>query len=381
MKNLLKVFPFIVMLVTSCSADKGIHKQTVLNVVDKLDTSAFKLSCIYIGAKANKVDRFIEFAKKHGLNAFVVDIKNDHGELTCDLGVKDLPYNKEIKDIKSFLTKCNENGIYTIARIVAFKDKIKTESDPEMAILNLDGSVHVDKENMRWLNPYNKAARDYVIRIAKLTAQLGFDEIQFDYIRLPHYNKSVQETNIKNCVDKESKVQVINRFLKEAVSEIHKLGKKVSVDVFGCTIPGSLPNDDVKISQKNLGQDYIAIAQIADYICPMIYPSHWPTQSFKIKFPDLEPYKVVLHAMNLSNKALGDNYKKVRPWIQAFSATWLQNGAWKAYGITELQQQIDATKDNYLNEFSLWNPSAKYSFHSKERSNNRNQRTCYKRCS
>ncbi len=357
MKNLLKVFPFIVMLVTICSADKGIHKQTVLNVVDKLDTSAFKLSCIYIGAKASKVDRFIELAKNHRLNAFVVDIKNDHGEITCDLGVKDLPYNKEIKDIKSFLTKCKENGIYTIARIVAFKDKIKTESNPEMAILNLDGSVHVDKENMRWLNPYNKAARDYVIHIAKLTAQLGFDEIQFDYIRLPHYNKSVQETNIKNCVAKESKVQVINRFLKEAVSEIHKLGKKVSVDVFGCTIPGSLPNDDVEISQKNLGQDYVAIAQIADYICPMIYPSHWPKQSFSISLPDLEPYKVVLHAMRFSNKALGDNYKKVRPWIQAFSATWLPNGAWKAYGITELQQQIDATKDNYLNEFSMWNSS------------------------
>ncbi len=327
-------------------------------ISETLKCENFVIRAIYVGA-SDRIANKIQFAKKHSINAFVIDVKNDIGEITCDLG--NYKSNKNIRDIRSLLIGLKKEGIYTIARIVVFKDKLKIEENPNLAIINKDGSVYIDKEKKSWLNPYSEEVQNYIIDIAKLAAKAGFDEIQFDYIRFPPF-KNLYQTKIENNLKMISKIQLINEFLKKAVNELHKLNVKVSVDVFGCIIPdcmGKLTQE----SSENLEQNYKDIAQIADYICPMIYPSHWPIDSFKIEYPDLDPFTIVKKSMELSKKALGLGLsQKVRPYLQAFSATWLKKGSWKFYKLKDIQTQIDALTYSQIRQFCLWNPAGNYKF-------------------
>ncbi|MDR1391461.1 MAG: putative glycoside hydrolase [Holosporales bacterium] len=327
---------------------------------EEFECDNFEIKGMYVGEFGNILIKKISTAKKLGINAFVIDIKNDFGEITCDLGDEKVKSNRSIKDIKSLLETLKKEGIYTIARIVSFKDKEKTKTNSELAIKNKNGTVYVDREKMVWLNPYKKGTQDYVLKIAKLAAKAGFDEIHFDYIRIPPF-RNLENTDIWEDVKKKSKICIINEFIKIATKELHEMGVKVSAAVFGCTIPMSLGNVTTK-SSANIGQDYIAIASEVDYICPMIYPSHWPDGSFGIPHPDLVPYGIVEKSMLYSNAALQSISKKARPWIQAFTATWLKFGAWKNYGKKQVQEQINALKKHEINGFLLWNSKARYSF-------------------
>ena len=324
-----------------------------------IDSSKCKICGVYVSAP-NKIERILKSIVK-GVNAVVIDIKDDFGNITYDLeSDKYKPYYKTAPKIRNIISELKARGIYTIARIVAFKDKKKTSSDHKMAIMNNNGTLYVDKEKMSWLNPYKSEVQDYLIDIAKLVADAGFDEVQFDYIRFSHYNSMLQHTNVWKEIKRKSKIKVINEFLSKTVKILHKKGVKMSVDVFGCIIPESIGT--YKSDSENLGQDYVEIANIVDYICPMIYPSHWPANSCGVPKPDLDPYKITNIVMKLSHKALGNNQKKVRPWLQAFTARWLKKGMWKKYRIKEIQEQINASTKNDVSGICLWNPQGNYVF-------------------
>ena len=331
------------------------------NSDSKMSCSDFEIRGAYIGASNNILQK-IQKLKKLNMNAVVIDIRNEDGEITCDICNKEFPKRTCIKNIKKLLQNLKSQGIYTIARIVTFRNKIKQNSHLE--IKNQDGSCYVDNEKMRWLNPYDKRVFEYIGKIVIETAKLGFDEIQFDYIRLPQY-KSLENTSISYDLKKKSKVQIINEFLDYIVPKIHKYKVKVSVDVFGCVIPECLCARSAS-SSKLIGQDFKQIIEKVDYICPMIYPSHWPVDSFGIEKPDLKPYDIVKISMEYAKKATPKQLHKIRPWIQAFSASWLKIGFWKKYGIKELQEQIDALKDVGIKQYCFWNPSSNYNVYTKE---------------
>ena len=334
---------------------------TVFCQVRKLDCEDFNIRGMYVGA-SDSIFNKIGLAKQLKINAFVIDVRDDFGDITCDLGDSKIKSEKYIKDIKSLLNVLKKNGIYTIARIATFKNKMKKgrTADVPFLIKNKDGSIYFDKEKVSWINPYKKEVQKYILKIAKLAAKAGFDEIQFDYIRFPPF-KSLENTEVAEFLKKKSKIELINEFLDFVVPSLHELKIKVSADVFGCVIPETMGILSAE-SSKNLGQDYMSIASKVDYICPMIYPSHWPIDSFDIKYPDLEPYKIVKKSMEYSNNALKHQSNKTRPWIQAFSATWLKNGIWKEYTIKQVQDQINALRESGIKEFCLWNPSARYNY-------------------
>lgn len=325
----------------------------------ELDCQDFELCGIYVGA-SNDILNKVEKAKNLNINAVVIDIKNDCGEITCDLENPKIKYTSYIKNIKQLLTRLKSMGIYTIARIVTFKDKFQSSMSKKFAIRNVDGTIYVDEEKMSWTNPYSKKVWIYLTEIAEAAAKLGFDEIQFDYIRLPQY-ESLEKTSIKQELQAKSKMQIINEFLDFIVPKIRSHGAKVSADVFGCVIPEALGENSSQ-SSKKLGQNYIQMAEKIDYICPMIYPSHWPAGSLGIEKPDLNPGKIVQYSMKYSNMALSNKKSKARPWIQAFTATWLKCGYWKKYGMKELQEQVNALKALGIKQFCFWNTSANYEF-------------------
>jgi hypothetical protein len=310
------------------------------------------------------VDKIIEKVKSYGANAVVIDIKNDLGETTYAINAPGVKIAKKcIPDLRALLNTLKNNGIYTVGRIVAFKDSVRTDT----CIKNKDGSLWIDKEKSSWLNPYDMNVWVYLKNIAVQAVKDGFDEIQFDYIRFSSYLKDMPRFFRGNNLSFRARQDVINQFLDYVCRHIHALGAAVSVDVFGCVIEGTTDTpenpDTARRSALILGQNYVEIARRVDYICPMIYPSHYPNDTpFGIKYPDLEPYNVVRATMLASNNMLKGVDQKpiatVRPYLQAFTAKWLSN--YQKYGRAQIFEQIKAVEDVGLKQWGLFNFSLNY---------------------
>jgi hypothetical protein len=311
------------------------------------------IKSVYIGSHYNATE-ILKLLKNYDANAVVIDVKNDLGELTFDMNVPNKILSpKKIPDIKSLLATLKRRGIYTVARIVAFKDMVRTD----LHVKNKDGSSWVDREKQTWLEQNNKATWEYIKNIGEEAAKFGFDEIQLDYLRFSSYSKTTHQ-NL-------SRIETINKFLDYFCDRMHKLGIPVSVCVFGCTIEGTVDTEtETGMTAKSsaiIGQDYVEIAKRVDYICPMIYPSHYPSGTpIGIQYPDLEPYKVAYATMQKSEKMLENEPKSaiVRPYLQAFTATWLKPH--QAYTQKQIQEQIKAIKDAKLVQYGLFNFTINY---------------------
>ena len=138
-------------------------------------------------AGTDNMDNLIALVDETELNALVIDIKNDEGYVVCEM---DSPTVSEVGSVKRYvrdmpglIQKCKEKGIYLIARIVAFKDPLLAEAKPEWSLHLADGSIFRDKSGLAWVNPYEEAVWDYLVEVALEAVEMGFDEIQFDYIR------------------------------------------------------------------------------------------------------------------------------------------------------------------------------------------------------
>lgn len=297
------------------------------------------------------------------LNAMVIDVKDDNGEISY---VSNVPMVKEleadsvpkIRDIHTVIDTLNQNDIYPIARIVTFKDDKTATKHSELSIKSKDGSVWRDYKKVAWLNPYNEASWEYPISVAEEAADMGFKEIQFDYVRFPtdgdrsliDYGQAGKDKTMS---------QAISGFLSYARERLRKKGVIVSADVYGLV---TTVKDDMGI-----GQNLEDSASAADVLCPMVYPSHYAYGSYGIKYPDLEPYKTVYTSLSTAKQRIdsmsADTPKaKIRPWLQDFTGSWLKpRAAYKVYTAEDVRAQIKAAYDSGLNEWILWNAVNKYS--------------------
>lgn len=303
------------------------------------------------------------------INTVVIDLKNDEGRITCNI---DTPIVTEIgacknyvQDIEVLIKTLKDRGLYVIARVVAFRDPYLAEKKPEWSLHTSDGSLYRDKQGMAWVDPYCKEVWDYLVEVGTVAKEVGFDEVQFDYIRFS------TDSTMKNVVyDEErtqgrSKTDVITEFCQYAYENLASQGLFVSADVFG-TIIGS------EIDANAVGQIYTDMAKHLDYICPMVYPSHYGPGNFGLEYPDKQPYETILGAMQKS-KAVMDkaadeddhihNQAIVRPWLQDFTASYLGEGKYITYGYEEVQQQIQAVLDAGYDEWMLWSAANRYHLH------------------
>ena len=294
------------------------------------------------------------------LNAMVIDIKNDEGIVTYRMEepmVEKLgAATAYIRDLPELIRRLKEEqNLYLIARIVAFKDPLLAAERPELCIRKKDGSIFLDKNNLAWVNPYEKEVWDYLVTLGKEAAGVGFDEIQFDYIRFPTEIPDEAVDYGEEAVEK-SKTDVITEFTAYAYEQLSPLGVQVSADVFGTVIDNE--NDAALV-----GQDYGAMAMHLDYICPMIYPSHYRDGVYGIEHPDLQPYETIMAALQASEEILngipeGEHRAVVRPWLQDFTATWIAHH--QSYGGEQVRQQIQAVYDSGYKEWLLWNAKCSY---------------------
>ena len=324
---------------------------------EKVDAKGIYVNTAYLGrGNYPDIDDLIALIDETELNAMVIDIKDDVGSILFDaqhplineIGSETL----YIKDLPAFVTKLKEHDIYCIARIVCFKDQVATKKNPEIAVRNHDGSIYVDKEGERWLNPYSEKAWEYIVEIAKEAAEAGFDEINFDYLRTSA-SASFTKADFGGLNEGKTKIDAITGFVKYACQELKPMGVFVSGDVFG-TIINSVADGE------SIGQSYVGLSRYLDYICPMVYPSHYSFGYGGLKYPDTKPFQLMLMEMKSSVKKLsvieeGEFRAEVRPWVQDFTASYLGAGRYATYGPQEIRAQISAVYSVGYDEWLLWN--------------------------
>ena len=314
-------------------------------------------------AGGSKFNQLLELIEKTELNAMVIDIKEDHGYLTFKpeegSPYEDIAQNY-INDPKELLKILEEKGVYPIARIVVFKDSVLAKKRPDLSFTK-NGKVWVNNRGEAFVNPFQKEVWEYNVDIAKTAAELGFREIQFDYVRFPEgFERRDKELDYDlgaygefEGSEVKQRVEAVTDFVAYAREELQYYNVDVSVDIFGysATIEEA----------PGIGQNFSKIASNVDVISSMIYPSHW-TSYFGIAQPDREPYKLVNEYAKVENEVLGklENKPLSRPWIQDFEAPWLYSGPVFQYGVAEVEAQIRALNENGIDEFLLWNAGNVY---------------------
>jgi len=289
--------------------------------------------------------------RDNALNALVIDIKSSRGHITYR---SNIPLAREIgaqhvrplKDLPDFLADLKAKGIYTIARIVVFKDDLLARNHPEFAAHTPEGELWLDREQLGWTDPFNSQVWDYNIAVAEEAARFGFDEVQFDYIRFPSRSDLV----FSRPTDDDSRVSAINGFLERARQRLARYPVYLSANIFGyiCWKP-----EDGKI-----GQRLIDLASRVDYLSPMLYPSGFSVGIPGFRNPVANPYEVIAHSLQQAEQFSGLAAVRFRPWLQAFRDYAYDR---RFFNGEEIHAQINASDANGSQGWMLWNATSRFS--------------------
>lgn len=315
-----------------------------------LRPKALYLSVFGVGSRTLR-EAALDLIETTELNAVVIDVKGDRGlipyrsavPLATRAGAQRVI---TIPDLPGLLAALRQRGIYTIARIVVFKDDPLASARPDLAVHRRDGSRYRDREGLSWTDPYSPEVRAYNIDVAREAAQAGFDEIQFDYARLP------DATGLAYRVPdtQQHRVAAIDGFLQEARTALAPYNVFLAIDIFGyvCWNP-----DDTRI-----GQQLEHIAELVDYISPMLYPSSFQFGIPGYRNPVQHPYEIVRLSLERALERTRLPPVRFRPWLQAFP-DYAFGG--RLFTAGEVRRQITAAEDIGTNGWMLWNPHNRYS--------------------
>lgn len=323
-----------------------------------------EVKAIYINDKAiYELDDYIDLAKELGANALVIDIRDSHivtVKLDCMKEYSISSYNAgmfEKEEFKQMMSKVKENGLYLIARITAFKDNNFAYDHPEECIIDLEENAPLIYGEANWPTAYSRKMWEYNIEISKeCIRDLGFNEIQFDYVRFPeqtdYYADKLQILDLQNKYN-ESRAEAIQRFLMYAADEIHSVHGYLAACVFGET-----SNSYVAA----YGQYWPAISNVVDVICPMPYPDHFNMHEYGINDAIVweVPYRLLSAWAKDAKKRQEEipSPAKVRTWIQGYNAIHEPK---IIYDVDKVIEQIDALKDGDLYDgFMIWNVLSDY---------------------
>lgn len=288
------------------------------------------------------IDSYLKIAKENGVNAIVVDIKDGALAYSSEVAKEISPtaYKTAINDnslYKAAIDKIKEAGIYAIGRIVVFNDTHYAKDHPEDCI-NSTG----------WPSAYSRNVWYYNVELAKEAArEMGFNEIQFDYVRFPEnaYNLSIAKADFKNKYDEE-KAETVQNFLFYATDQIHKEGIYLSVDVFG------------ECSSEYVtayGQYWPAISNIVDAISSMPYTDHFGRS--------VDTWTNAYQTVNNWAKGASARQKEIptpavaRTWITAYDTPYWNPKV--IYNASKIEDQVRALYDAGLDGgFITWNSAS-----------------------
>jgi len=323
------------------------------------------LTCWSAGS-AKRIDRLIEMAREGRINSVVLDIKDASGYVAYEVAVPAVNGNDAkrvvIRDIASLVARLHRERLYVIARLVVFEDPRLALARPELAVHRLSklaspetpltsDTLWYDRKNLAWMDPNARETWDYNIAIAKDAFSRGFDEVNFDYIRFPS-DGDLRDMYFPSWDGSTPRNEVIAAFFAHLRRQLE--GRTISADLFGLSTVNS---DDLGV-----GQVIEDAYRYFDYVCPMVYPSHYARGFLGEENPAKAPFKVVNYSMKSArDRLLAMNSDKrmtarLRPWLQDFNL-----GA--VYDLEMVKAQIKALQEalgeHYVG-FTMWNPSNRY---------------------
>lgn len=314
-----------------------------------------------VAASKKNVNDYFDIIDQTELNTVILDLKSDN---LVDLGlifydsqiplVKELGTSADIMDLPWILAEAKRRNIYTIARIHVFShDNELIKVKPEWYVQK-DGKPWFADFGVAWLDTYNQEVWDYNIAIGVEAIQMGFDEINFDYIRFPSDGdltgtKFLGPRDWRNNPD--DLYNTVGAFLQRAQVAVNGVGGYTGGDVFGYV---------AWKPQPTIGQNLQVMGKYLDYVYPMVYPSHFWKNELGFDNAHQHPYEIVAESMKLiKNQLVGDASRaKVRPWLQDFTLIWVEPII--RYGPKEVRAQIDAAEDNGTNGWALWDSDNDY---------------------
>jgi hypothetical protein len=239
------------------------------------------------------------------------------------------------------MARLKEQGLYLIARIVVFKDDPLAAAKPHLAVKDKSGAVFRDREKLRWVDPFRQEVWDYNIAIAKIAAEAGFDEVQFDYVRFPD-NRGA---GFSKPANEETRTEAITGFLKAAYKALEPYNVMVAADIFGYVCWN---NNDTDIGQK-----IQPVVETVDVISPMVYPSGYHLGIPNYRNPVQHPYKIVYLSLKRAVERTQVSPLRFRPWLQAFRDYAFTR---KFFNEEEMRIQIKASDDFGSSGWMFWNP-------------------------
>ena len=336
-----------------------VYSEILLSGIDvQLQEIALKNATIYASMKINKFKKendqirgiylngylFNNPSKRESIekiltntdvNTLVIDVKTDNGHILFDTEIDEVIYlnNERIKFTNNDLQELREiKDIYLVGRLVVFQDPLFVKVFPDEAVFDSRLNKPYSQNGQFFLDPSSKKVQDYIINIAIESCRLGFDEIQYDYIRYPDSNSKFMQFDTKN--DFENRVNNINSFLSRSRQLLHNEGCLLSADTFGYILTNK--------QDGGIGQNLETIVENVDFISPMVYPSHYTNGSFGYQNPNEHPYEVITAALTDALDR-GVDKDKIRPFLQGF---WHSN--------EDIRNNIKAASDLEM-DWLIWN--------------------------
>lgn len=325
--------------------------------LEKFESKSLYLKANVASNGMETVNEYYDIIDQTELNSIVIDVKSDN---LSDVGF--IYYQSEVPEvieaetsadympIREMLAEAKRRNIYTIARIHIFAhDNALLEKHPDWYVQK-DGKPWFADFGIAWLDTYDERVWDYNIKLGVEAAQLGFDEIQFDYIRFPS-DGDLTGTVFKGKRDwrndPDDMYNTIGRFMERAQRQINGAGAYFGVDVFGYV---------AWKPQPNIGQNLHVMGKYADYVYPMVYPSHFVFGELGFENPGAHPFEIVDFSMQKVKDQLDGEASraKVRPWLQDFTLIWVPDQYIVRYGAKEVRAQIDAAEKNAANGVDGW---------------------------
>ncbi|MDP9348640.1 MAG: putative glycoside hydrolase, partial [Gemmatimonadota bacterium] len=292
------------------------------------------------------------------LNAWVVDVKDDDGirytsrlPLAREVSKGSIP----LRDLRVLVDTLRAHRIHAIARVVVFKDSHLARARPEWAIRTPSGGLWTDKAGNHWMSPWEERVWEHAIGVAEEAAAAGFREVQFDYVRFPEAYRSLPRQ--VHAKERGERAEAIAAFLAEAKRRLAPRGVTVTADVFGLTMN--------EARDVGIGQQWETLSGVVDHLLPMVYPSHYfPTHLPGVRRPNRMPYETVRTSVGMGvirNQRLreaGLTPARIIPWIQAFSAPWVDRGF--RYGPEQASAQMRAVYELGLEDWIFWQAGSNY---------------------
>lgn len=288
--------------------------------------------------------QLLDLAASSDVNGFVIDTKDENGwvyrETSVPLVAESGSLNSNfLYDVEQIIADMDAAGLYKITRVTTFQDNFVPKIRPEWAIRNeITGDVWQNAKGLRWLDPTDRDSWEYPLALAVESCELGFDEIQFDYVRFPS-DGDITTVQVDGGYNEEVRTATIQAFLSEAHARLNPLGCAVAADIFAITLTSDW--------DEGIGQRPEMLSQSIDVLSPMIYTYTYGQGWGGFDDPNEHAPEVVSQALDAGIRKL-EGFSIYRPWIQ----TWQLNAA-------EIMSVQDVVEERDLG-WMIWSANTQY---------------------